>query len=229
MDWSPILISMKTASLSIFITFFLGIFAAWAVVSMKNETWKLIWDGVLTLPLVLPPTVAGFFLLYMFGVKRPVGQFFIEYFSVKIAFSWTATVIAAVVMSFPLMYRSARGAFEQVDQNLVAAARTLGMSEWSIFCKVLMTGGHAGGCQRRRTGICKGPGRIWGHCHDCGKHSRQNKDPSHGGLFRGGRGKYGYGVPLCGGYCGHRIPVHHIDELGGIKARKPEGMKGEQP
>ena len=144
MDWSPILISMKTASLSIFITFFLGIFAAWAVVSMKNETWKLIWDGVLTLPLVLPPTVAGFFLLYMFGVKRPVGQFFIEYFSVKIAFSWTATVIAAVVMSFPLMYRSARGAFEQVDQNLVAAARTLGMSEWSIFWKVLMTGGLPG-------------------------------------------------------------------------------------
>ena len=140
MDWSPILISMKTASLSIFITFFLGIFAAWAVVSMKNETW----DGVLTLPLVLPPTVAGFFLLYMFGVKRPVGQFFIEYFSVKIAFSWTATVIAAVVMSFPLMYRSARGAFEQVDQNLVAAARTLGMSEWGIFWKVLMTGGLPG-------------------------------------------------------------------------------------
>ena len=61
MDWSPILISMKTASLSIFITFFLGIFAAWVVVSMKNETWKLIWDGVLTLPLVLPHTVAGFF------------------------------------------------------------------------------------------------------------------------------------------------------------------------
>lgn len=78
MDWSPILISMKTASLSIFITFFLGIFAAWAVVSMKNETWKLIWDGVLTLPLVLPPTVAGFFLLYMFGVKRPVGQFLLN-------------------------------------------------------------------------------------------------------------------------------------------------------
>ena len=229
MDWSPILISMKTASLSIFITFFLGIFAAWAVVSMKNETWKLIWDGVLTLPLVLPPTVAGFFLLYMFGVKRPVGQFFIEYFSVKIAFSWTATVIAAVVMSFPLMYRSARGAFEQVDQNLVAAARTLGMSEWGH----LLEGAHdrrpAGGCQRRRPGICKGTGRIWGHCHDCGKHSRQNKDPSHGGLFRGGRRQYGYGVPLCGGYCGHRIPVHYIDELGSIKAREPEGMKGEQP
>ncbi|MBS5282786.1 MAG: molybdate ABC transporter permease subunit [Clostridiales bacterium] len=137
MDWSPILISMKTASLSIFITFFLGVFAAWAVVSIKNPTLKMLWDGILTLPLVLPPTVAGFFLLYIFGVKRPVGEFFINYFSVKIAFSWGATVLAAVVMSFPLMYRSARGAFEQVDPNLTAAARTLGMSEWSIFWQVL--------------------------------------------------------------------------------------------
>lgn len=137
MDWSPILISMKTASLSIFVTFFLGVFAAWAVVSIKNPTLKMLWDGILTLPLVLPPTVAGFFLLYIFGVKRPVGEFFINYFSVKIAFSWGATVLAAVVMSFPLMYRSARGAFEQVDPNLTAAARTLGMSEWSIFWRVL--------------------------------------------------------------------------------------------
>lgn len=137
MDWSPILISMKTASLSIFVTFFLGVFAAWAVVSIKNPTLKMLWDGILTLPLVLPPTVAGFFLLYIFGVKRPVGEFFINYFSVKIAFSWGAAVLAAVVMSFPLMYRSARGAFEQVDPNLTAAARTLGMSEWSIFWRVL--------------------------------------------------------------------------------------------
>lgn len=138
MDWSPIFISMKTASLSILITFFLGILAAWLVVSLKNEIIKVILDGILTLPLVLPPTVAGFFLLYIFGVKRPIGAFFIEYFSVKIAFSWGATVIAAVVMSFPLMYRSARGAFEQVDGNLLAAARTLGMSEWKIFWKVLL-------------------------------------------------------------------------------------------
>lgn len=137
MDWSPIFISMKTASLSILITFFLGILAAWAVVSIKHEKWKAILDGILTLPLVLPPTVAGFFLLYIFGVKRPIGKFFIDYFSIKIAFSWGATVIAAVTMSFPLMYRSARGAFEQVDPNLAAAARTLGMSEWTIFRKVL--------------------------------------------------------------------------------------------
>lgn len=137
MDWSPIFISMKTASLSIFITFFLGIFAAWGVVSIRSQVWKNICDGILTLPLVLPPTVAGFFLLYLFGVKRPIGQFFIDYFSIKIAFSWGATVIAAVTMSFPLMYRSARGAFEQVDPNLTAAARTLGMGEWAIFWKVL--------------------------------------------------------------------------------------------
>ncbi len=138
MDWSPILISMKTAGLSIVVTFFLGILAAWLVVSLKQEALKMVLDGILTLPLVLPPTVAGFFLLYLFGVKRPLGQFFLEYFSVKIAFSWGATVIAAVTMSFPLMYRSARGAFEQVDENLVQAARTLGMGEWTIFWKILM-------------------------------------------------------------------------------------------
>ena len=144
MDWSPVLISMKTASLSIFITFFLGIFAAGVVIRLKNETSKIICDGILTLPLVLPPTVAGFFLLYLFGVKRPIGQFFIDFFGVKIAFSWGATVLAAVVMSFPLMFRSARGAFEQVDPDLTAAARTLGMSEWEIFWKVLFANATPG-------------------------------------------------------------------------------------
>lgn len=137
MDWSPILISMKTACLSIVITFILGLLAAWLVVSTRKEAIKILLDGIFTLPLVLPPTVVGFFLLYIFGVKRPVGKFFLDYFSVKIAFSWSATVIAAVAMSFPLMYRSARGALEQVDDTLVQAARTLGMSEWTIFRKVL--------------------------------------------------------------------------------------------
>ena len=144
MDWSPVLISMKTASLSIFITFFLGIFAAGVVIRLKNETSKIICDGILTLPLVLPPTVAGFFLLYLLGVKRPIGQFFIDFFGVKMAVSWGATVLAAVVMSFPLMYRSARGAFEQVDPDLTAAARTLGMSEWEIFWKVLFANATPG-------------------------------------------------------------------------------------
>ena len=138
MDFTPILISLKTASLSILITFFLGLFAAKKVLNLKSEQGKMIWDGIFTLPLVLPPTVAGFFLLYIFGVKRPFGNFLLETFGVKIAFSFFATVLAAVVISFPLMYRSARGAFEQVDQNLIYAGRTLGMSERAIFIKILM-------------------------------------------------------------------------------------------
>ncbi len=138
MDYSPILISMKTAGLAIIVTFFIGIALARFVVGIKKTAVKHILDGLFTLPLVLPPTVAGFFLLYIFGVKRPLGKFFIDYFSTKIAFSWGATVLAAVVISFPLMYRSARGAFEQVDENLLHAGRTLGMSEWTIFWKVLL-------------------------------------------------------------------------------------------
>ena len=138
MDFTPILISLKTASLSILITFFLGLFAAKKVLNLKSEQGKMIWDGIFTLPLVLPPTVAGFFLLYIFGVKRPFGNFLLETFGVKIAFSFLATVLAAVVISFPLMYRSARGAFEQVDQNLIYAGRTLGMSERAKFIKILM-------------------------------------------------------------------------------------------
>lgn len=139
MDWTPIFISMKTASLSIFITFFIGLIVAWVIVKIKNDAMKIVLDGIFTLPLVLPPTVVGFFLLYIFGVRGPIGSFFIDFFSVKIAFSWYATVIAAVVMSLPLMYRSAKGAFEQVDSNLIDAGRTLGMSEWKIFWKVLFS------------------------------------------------------------------------------------------
>ena len=138
MDVSPILISMNTAAVSILVTFFLGVFCARLVVGLRSARIRMVLDGILTLPLVLPPTVAGFFLLYIFGVKRPVGQFFLDYFGVKIAFSWSATVIAAVVISFPLMYRSARGAFEQVDRNMVDAARTLGMPEGRIFWRVVM-------------------------------------------------------------------------------------------
>lgn len=138
MDWSPVVISLKTASLSIFITFFLGIFAAKWVVGMKSNKLSIVIDGILTMPLVLPPTVVGFFLLLIFGVKRPIGKVILDFLSIKIVFSWTATVIAAAVVSFPLMYRSARGAFEQVDETLIMAGRTLGMSEWKIFWKIII-------------------------------------------------------------------------------------------
>ena len=144
MDWAPVWISVRTAGISVIITFFLGILAAGMVVNMRNERGKMICDGIFTLPLVLPPTVMGFFLLYLFGVRRPLGRFFLEYFQIKVAFSWQATVLAAVAMSFPLMYRSARGAFEQVDPNLMAAARTLGMGEGKIFRKVLLANAMPG-------------------------------------------------------------------------------------
>ena len=139
MNLSPVLVSMKTASVAIVFTFFLGIFAAWGIVSIENKSLRSFLDGVLILPLVLPPTVAGFFLLYIFGVRRPVGRFLLEFLSIRIAFTWPATVLAAVLISFPLMYRSARGAFEQINENIVFAARTIGMSEWTIFWKIRMT------------------------------------------------------------------------------------------
>lgn len=137
-DLSPVLISLKTSVISIIFTFFLGIWAARAVIALKSERAKAILDGVLTLPLVLPPTVAGFFLLYIFGVKRPIGKLLLAVFSYKIVFTWQATVLAAAVISFPLMYRSARGAFELVDENVLNAARTLGIPERKVFWKILM-------------------------------------------------------------------------------------------
>ena len=138
LDLTPIWISLKTASITIVITFILGLLAAWWIYSRKNEVLKMVFDGIFTLPMVLPPTVAGFFLLMIFGVNQPVGRFLMNVFGIRIAFSFSATVIAAVVISFPLMYRNSRGAFEQVDTDLVYVARTLGMNEWNIFLKVLI-------------------------------------------------------------------------------------------
>lgn len=138
MDTSPIIISMKTAIVAIVFTFILGLFAARWILYRKSEAAKIFWDGIFTMPLVLPPTVAGFFLLVLFGSYGPVGKLFEDYLGIRIAFSWGATILAAVVMSFPLMYRSARGALEQIDDDLIFAARTLGMSEWCIFFKVMI-------------------------------------------------------------------------------------------
>ncbi len=136
MDWSPLWISMKTAAAATVITFFLGIFAAHRVMKIRG---RLVWflDGLFNLPLVLPPTVAGFFLLVLFGKHGPIGEF-LSLFGIQIVFKWSATVVAAVVIAFPLMYRSAKAAFEQVDPNLIFAARTLGMSEIRIFWKINM-------------------------------------------------------------------------------------------
>lgn len=138
MNFSPILISLKTAVLSLLIVFPLGTVLAWRIMGLRRRRLKSVLDSILTLPLVLPPTVAGLFLLYLLGVNRPLGRFFLEVFNVKIAFSFVATVIASSFVSFPLMYRSARGAFEQVNPDLADAARTLGFSELRILLQVLL-------------------------------------------------------------------------------------------
>ncbi len=137
LDWSPLWISLKTGAAATFFCFFLGIFTAYKVMDMKPGK-KAVIDGILTLPMVLPPTVAGFFLLLIFSKRRPVGIFLWETFDIKVVQSWLGCVIAAMVIAFPLMYRNARAAFELVDQNLIYAGRTLGMSEWEIFWRVIM-------------------------------------------------------------------------------------------
>ena len=137
LDWSPLWISLKTGAVATAISFFLGIFAARRVIR-RGPAAKSVLDGILTLPLVLPPTVAGFFLLILFSRRRPLGSFLYETFSIKVVQSWFGCIIAATVIAFPLMYRNARAAFEQIDVNLVYAGRTLGMSEMKIFWKVVM-------------------------------------------------------------------------------------------
>ncbi len=138
MDLSPIIISFKTAIVAIIFTFFSGTIIAYLIFRMKKQNLKLIFNSLFTLPLVLPPTVFGFFLLDIFGVQQPIGKFLLDFFAVKVVFSWKATVIAAVAVSFPLMYRSAIAAFEQIDGDLFSAARTLGFSEMKIFFKIAL-------------------------------------------------------------------------------------------
>ncbi len=135
-DASPLIISLATTCAATVATFFLGMVAARIMYDVRGglRAWS---DGVLTLPLVLPPTVVGFFLLLVFGRRSFVGRA-LEHVGLTIAFSWPATVIAATVIAFPLMYRTTLGAFEQVNPTLLQAARTLGASEWVVFRRVLL-------------------------------------------------------------------------------------------
>lgn len=135
-DWSPLWISLRTAAATIVIVFFIGVIIAWWVERLQSQSLKIFADAVITLPMVLPPTVAGFFLLYFFGNNRFLGQLIYQMTGIKIAFSWLATVLAAAVISLPLMYRSARGALSQVDKGMLEAARSLGMTEWRIFWRI---------------------------------------------------------------------------------------------
>ena len=137
MDWFPLYNSLRIAAISTAAVFFLGIWAAYYIAKLPRLV-KGVLDVVLTLPLVLPPTVVGWLLLMLLGPKRPLGAWVLEAFGVKLVMTWWSAIFATIVVAFPLMYRTARGAFESFDQNLADAGRTLGRSNSRVFWRVQM-------------------------------------------------------------------------------------------
>lgn len=136
MDWYPLFNSLRIALISCGVVFFTGIFAAYYVARLPRAI-KGVLDVILTLPMVLPPTVVGYFLLLLLGTRRPLGQFFGQ-FGIRLVMNWYSAIFASIVVAFPLMYRTARGAFESFDEDLADAARTLGLSEGYVFWRVRM-------------------------------------------------------------------------------------------
>jgi len=138
-DWFPLFNSIRIALIATIFTFFFGILTAYYVARLPRAI-KGILDCVFTLPLVLPPTVVGFFLLKTLGPKGVVGSLYLEWFGGKIVMTWYASVFAVIIVAFPLMYRTVRGAFESFDHTLIYAGQTLGLSNTYIFWRILMPG-----------------------------------------------------------------------------------------
>ena len=134
MDWYPLINSVRIAAISCVIVFFLGIFTAYYAIRLPRIL-KGVLDVVLTLPLVLPPTVCGYLLLILVGTRRPIGEFLAQ-FGIKLVMTWYGGILAAVLIAFPLMYRTARGAFESFDKTLEYSAQTLGLSNTFIFWRI---------------------------------------------------------------------------------------------
>jgi molybdate transport system permease protein len=137
MDWYPLYNSLRIALISSVIVFFTGIFAAYYIAKI-HPVLKGILDVVLTLPLVLPPTVVGYFLLVLLGPRRPIGGWVLSVFHTKLVMTWYSAIFAATVVAFPLMYRTARGAFESFDETLAYSGQTLGLSNTYIFWHIRM-------------------------------------------------------------------------------------------
>ncbi len=137
MNWFPLINSLRIAAISMILVFFIGIAAAYYVAKLPRLL-KGSLDVLLTLPLVLPPTVVGYLLLLLLGPKRVIGAFLLDTFSVRLTMQWWSAVFAVSVVIFPLMYRTARGAFESFDETLSEAGRTLGRSNTWIFWRVMM-------------------------------------------------------------------------------------------
>ena len=141
--FSPLIISLEVAGLATVITFFVGIALAYGVMQIRSRLAGTIADAVITLPLVLPPTVVGFFLLLFLGKRSSIGSLLLE-IDLPLVFTWRAAVIAAVIVSLPLMYRTARGAFEAIDRNMIHAAQTLSVSNWRIFWRIILPNARHG-------------------------------------------------------------------------------------
>ena len=137
MDWFPLWNSLRIAAISTVLIFFLGIAAAYYIAKLPKLV-KGVLDVVLTLPLVLPPTVVGYLLLRLLGPRRIIGAWALETFGVRLVMVWWSAIFAAVVVAFPLMYRTARGAFESFDETLSQSAQTLGLPNAWIFWRVRM-------------------------------------------------------------------------------------------
>ncbi len=137
LDWFPLWNSLRIAAISTVIIFFLGILAAYYIA--RTPRWlKGVLDVILTLPLVLPPTVVGYLLLRVLGPKRVIGSWFMAVFGTRLVMTWWSAIFATVVVAFPLMYRTARGAFESFDETLAWSGRTLGLSDSYIFWRIRM-------------------------------------------------------------------------------------------
>ena len=140
---SPLIISLEVAGLATVITFFLGIALAYGVLQIRSRLAGTIADAVITLPLVLPPTVVGFFLLLFLGKRSAIGSALLS-IDLPLVFTWRAAVVAAVIVSLPLMYRTASGAFEAIDRNMIHAAQTLSVSNWRIFWRIILPNARHG-------------------------------------------------------------------------------------
>ena len=135
MDWYPLYNSLRIAAVSTAAVFFLGLFFAYYIARLPRLL-KGVLDVILTLPLVLPPTVVGWLLLCLLGPKQPLGAWVLNVFGTKLVMTWWSAIFATVAVSFPLMYRTARGAFESFDPSLAAAGQTLGLSNTYIFWRI---------------------------------------------------------------------------------------------
>ena len=180
MDWYPLWNSLRIAAISTVVIFFVGIFAAYYIAKLPRLV-KGVLDVLLTLPLVLPPTVVGYLLLRVFGPKRVIGAWVLETFGVKMVMTWWSAIFATVVVIFPLMYRTVRGAFESFDETLAYSGQTLGLSNTYIFWRIhaVLPSGRAG---RHGAGLCTRARRIRRDEHDRGLHAQQDRDDLHHGL-----------------------------------------------